>query len=1364
MEVASIQGVLWKLKRNVTGVTWKRQWVYADDRQFLQWSGKTRPLRGEKPKYALQVSPSLLIEECNLRKFAFQITDLQNGFEMIFAADDNLSFNKWMKILRKKVNKAVSISEHVVEQKRPLSPRFSVISRERDRRGEAKEEEEEEAEEVEEGGAAEQKRNSPLLEHARPEEVIKDFFGKNGSVQVGRLDELLVLVFPEFCVKRLLALLLQDLDLDPNELIVHDQFMSWYDLNASHLSGITCFPSPPNNSALNALLVDEEGDLQDFSPQPLDIGNKRGYCLDSTLLRLPSFDDLFWQLPSEREELQILKSNLDLSDWQHVYLEIVARLVRQIRVNNENSARPGVDLQAYREALSHYLALKGKFLEEAVSTAKKIVDEACLPPQLRTVPLTTCSAEGLAIYEYHGLTYKVWLPTAEEEAADSLDWQKERACLDSSEAFRKLLGRSYRAQRSLSRMGHEIYCSRTLASKYHADQMTVEEMGLFLPTLNTTVDYAGLRIIVFLRLPSSQQVKQEAEEGQWVMREIQSRTGLSPSGLSSSLCIVRHGDESWEITGEDWLPPDLSASTDRLRLELLEHFVQERQEQERLTIPCARSFESSSLIEEGNVASWLELGRNLYNQRLPRLAAALDSHSLPLHDCLSLSQAMHSAGANMRHLGTLYHLVRDSQIKLFLFHSMIARSMKTYLRQLLVSHLAMFVGRTKQYLLRGKSQDSHYIDHQEECKRQRLLITLEAWNLLLHPQFTSKGNSENELSESCRTFLMVLLDLLYRKYGLYIQIRSSSTGILHYLLPNQSEQGGAYSSASSSQSTTAATRQLLQMLQWQCGLQLKEEAYQLILPQISLSSCPTLLLRPLQAQDFYSENSLLKVKGCDIQLPGELGYLNIHLETLQHLGLYDDVAAVLGAHYVFSRHLLGCGANGSGGWSSAIAPSRANLLFHFLYALSRLARCGHATDDNREKCGSLFAHLVKDYLTHVYYSSLVQTASFYTSRILTLCFCQHYENGATTWQQYFDSSLFVNMACLAPNSVLYASPFLALARLYLKSIPSDNKEGAVGTYYKVQLLLESALSVYVQHPSAHARIQSLQLQLALVYIQEDKIHAALDILAPILASGLPPTGRFYSLLCHSLAVCHYRNKDFTQALHCIYLLLQAVKEGLTRRRDRELELSSRCLLFNLYMQQSAYVEALEVATAIFDRVLALPPHYRVQLAGSDKGGYRSLLRYLAFNIVSLVFCTLPATSRALLESAALECLHQVSLQETIHLLATSRDKDFGTLPKMHQQWTDCVRDVAMLVFYPNRTVAYMVMLIDALQPPAIDQNEKEGEEGGGKSYGSDAMELLQLVQRYDLGLQAAILFRCAEQSEGQTISSVLLPPKTPLVI
>lgn len=1357
MEVASIQGVLWKQKRNVTGVNWKRQWVYADDRQFLQWSGKTRPLRGEKPKYAMEVS-SLLVEECNLRKFAFQITDLQSGLEMIFAADDNLSFNKWMKILRKKVNKAVSISEHVVEQKRPLSPRFSLISREQDRHSEAKEE----AEEVGEG-VVEQKRNSPLQqEHSRPEVVIKDFFAKNGSVQVCRLDELLILVFPEFSVKRLLALLLHDLDLDPSELIIHDQFKCWYDLNASHLSGITRFPSPPNNSTFNALLVDEEGDLQDFSPQPLDIGNKRGYSLDSTLLRLPSFDDLFWQLLSEREELQILKSNLDLSDWQRVYIEIVARLVRQIRVNNQKSGRPSVDVHAYREALSHYLALKGKFLEEAVGTAKKIVDEACLPPQLRTVPLTKCSTEGLAIYEYHGLIYKVWLPPAEEEAADGLNWQKERACLDSGEAFRKLLGRSYRAQNSLSRMGHEIYCSRTLASKYHADQVNAEEMGIFLPTLNTTVDYAGLKIIVFLHLPS-QQVKQEAEEGQWVIREIQSRTGLSPSGLSSSLCIVRHGDESWEITGEDWLPPDLSASTDRLRLELLENFVQERQEQEHLMIPCAKSFESLSLLEEGNAASWLKLGRYLYNQRLPRLAAALDSHSLPVHDCLSLSQAMHSAGANMRHLGTLYHLVRDSQIKLFLFHSMIARSMKTYLRQLLVSHMAMFVGRTKQYLLRGKSQDSHYIDHQEECKRQRLLITLEAWNRLLHPQFTSRGN-ENELSESCRAFLVVLLDLLYRKYGLYIQIRPSSPGILLYLLPNQSEQGGAYSSASSSQSTTAATRQLLQMFQWQCGLQLKEEAYQLILPQIVLASCPTLLQRPLQAQDCYSENSLLKVKGCDIQLPGELGYLNIHVETLQHLGLYDDVAAVLGARYVFSRHLLGCGTNGSVEWSTAIASSRANLLFHFLYALSRLARSGHVTDDNRVKCGSLFAHLVKDYLTHVCYSSLVQTASLYTSRILTLCFCQHYENGATTWQQYFDSSLFVNMACLAPNSVLYASPFLALARLYLRSIPSDNKEVAVQTYYKVQLLLESALSIYVQHPSAHARIQSLQLQLALVYIQEDKIHPALDILAPILASGLPPTGRFYSLLCHSLAVCHYRNKDFTQALHCIYLLLQAVKEGMTRRRDREIELSSRCLLFNLYMQQSAYVEALEVATAIFDRVLALPPHYRVQQAGSDKGGYRSLLRYLAFNIVSLVFCTLPATSRALLESAALECLHQVSLQETIHLVATSRDKDFSTLPKMHQQWTDCVRDVAMLVFYPNRTVTYMVMLIDALQPPAIDQNDKNGEQGGGKSYGADAMELLQLVQRYDLGLQAAILFRCAEQSEGQTISSVLLPPKTPLEI
>ncbi len=103
VEVHSIQGVLWKAKKGVAATGWKKHWVYADNFTIRQWSGKTKPAKGEEPKYTMNVN-ECEIKPSSIRKFAFEVTEKSTGKSMIFAADEGVSYRKWLKILTEKMS------------------------------------------------------------------------------------------------------------------------------------------------------------------------------------------------------------------------------------------------------------------------------------------------------------------------------------------------------------------------------------------------------------------------------------------------------------------------------------------------------------------------------------------------------------------------------------------------------------------------------------------------------------------------------------------------------------------------------------------------------------------------------------------------------------------------------------------------------------------------------------------------------------------------------------------------------------------------------------------------------------------------------------------------------------------------------------------------------------------------------------------------------------------------------------------------------------------------------------------------------------------------------------------------------------
>lgn len=108
-EVESIQGLLWKYKRGTVTNSWKRNWVYADNEHFFQWAGKNRPQRDEVPKYELFI-PNCNLTRSDLKKFSFSIQLQPGGEAMVFATDDQHSFQKWWKLLHKHCSRASSSS------------------------------------------------------------------------------------------------------------------------------------------------------------------------------------------------------------------------------------------------------------------------------------------------------------------------------------------------------------------------------------------------------------------------------------------------------------------------------------------------------------------------------------------------------------------------------------------------------------------------------------------------------------------------------------------------------------------------------------------------------------------------------------------------------------------------------------------------------------------------------------------------------------------------------------------------------------------------------------------------------------------------------------------------------------------------------------------------------------------------------------------------------------------------------------------------------------------------------------------------------------------------------------------------------
>jgi hypothetical protein len=106
MDTSYVEGSLWKQKNSLTGATWKKHWVQANESTVQQWHGKVRPPPSEKAKYCFQLS-DCTVEDFHARKFCFKIVELSTKLTLILAADDFDVYEKWLKVLFTHKKKAV---------------------------------------------------------------------------------------------------------------------------------------------------------------------------------------------------------------------------------------------------------------------------------------------------------------------------------------------------------------------------------------------------------------------------------------------------------------------------------------------------------------------------------------------------------------------------------------------------------------------------------------------------------------------------------------------------------------------------------------------------------------------------------------------------------------------------------------------------------------------------------------------------------------------------------------------------------------------------------------------------------------------------------------------------------------------------------------------------------------------------------------------------------------------------------------------------------------------------------------------------------------------------------------------------------
>jgi hypothetical protein len=118
-----LEGALWKQKKTMTGVKWKKRWVRTDGIKLIQWhvrlnlfidlvlritQSDAKPSDKVKPKHVYNL-PKCTVREIRVdRPYAFSVTDNNTGDTTLFAASKVTEYDSWLSMLIQDVDEEKS--------------------------------------------------------------------------------------------------------------------------------------------------------------------------------------------------------------------------------------------------------------------------------------------------------------------------------------------------------------------------------------------------------------------------------------------------------------------------------------------------------------------------------------------------------------------------------------------------------------------------------------------------------------------------------------------------------------------------------------------------------------------------------------------------------------------------------------------------------------------------------------------------------------------------------------------------------------------------------------------------------------------------------------------------------------------------------------------------------------------------------------------------------------------------------------------------------------------------------------------------------------------------------------------------------
>lgn len=1108
----AIEGSLYKLKQGFLGnISWKRKWVYADKEKLAYWNGAVKPQSNSKPCSIFDLE-NCDIFNCNEKEYCIKIVSKKkstNGKEendqtLILAADTEEDYYYWLDYIapmkpddsegkyhddnygngfgNNSINADIIIPSSVKED-------ITIYSSDNN-------------EDISTMLSSKNFNNDMEIMsffQLHNSSIIKD----DPKITISILKKLITKFYPNMNSSTA-AYIFHDFDIIDG-FISYNQLSTWFELYNRNDTVIVNnnIQASSNNSSVN----DSESG---------NIINKLNKCKRIESIHFVGIVDSFSveksinhpkhlleiKTPKFEEHKNKINQNISCNDWNDEYQALVERSVSDNSITNCFSL------------MSFY----GDFLKSASDGAKKIVDEYCLPNEMKDNCELDLFSDELdesvreENFKYNGLLFRVGSISVSESDRNLSETLK---CyfVGTDDIKHKVIGNEHRSliyvQKGIYDMYDENIANFKNKSSEYNSNMNTQDKPCFpirpCTILSTVVDYGGFRITVFiphlgineektlingfsstnnLYVNSSKSVneiipllsnKLNLATYKKEMKVLKNRLCDSSKVYVEETCKILTNDlqvhncvdkRYYLLNFGSILPSTVPKKdscdilTNVFRPEFLLSYTKKLNPETLRSSNFYENEETNNDLKKEDLINSLEADTYLYTVILPLVASKLDSLSYVPVDSYGFTEFLHSHGVNMKLMGLLYSLCKILFVKRIILSEAIARTCKGILKHGLkdISRRSKAESISAQY--RGRSTEKNYKEHNDVVNKEKKLLMLDIFNLVF---------GQSNLTSSFWSGL--LANRLFHKFGINLENIPNLYSILH--LP-----------------------QLFISLQYHTGVVFSDKAnYCFNDPRVP---------SPFQLSDITScSNYTLK---CKFPIPGSIGQYTSKGDSYLVCGLYEDAAI-------------------------AFKIQLTSILFSIpeINSPKEIALLGHAT----------YKYALSLFLSGSYVAASEIIQSFIESypmnsalsgRMLTfLMSCMFKQGNYTNAMKYFDLAEEVYKYSLGLNHPVHSLHFCALGDLYYSI--EKNKQAIL----MITFALESSKKIlgvdHILSAIFSTKLATIQVS-EKTYNQSSKLLLnAVVVFEAALAKGANLT-LDNSVCCYILASSLIQSQDFDFAINC----------------------------------------------------------------------------------------------------------------------------------------------------------------------------------------------------------------------------------------